>query len=111
MFIVTAQMVQPVNRDDLPRIPNVENLKNGSLLGVEPKSGDLKGPSGFMINSTGGQTGTTGSTAPVNVQPVVQPKVDGPATAAPATNGSIKVPEGSEAAASSAAPAEKKPNQ
>src|SRR5204863_3181216 len=52
MFIVTAQMVQPVNRDDLPRIPNVENLKNGSLLGVEPKSGDLKGPSGFMINST-----------------------------------------------------------
>src|SRR6266550_1559383 len=36
MFIVTAQLVKPVNRDDLPRIPNVENLKNGSLLGVEP---------------------------------------------------------------------------
>src|SRR6185369_10096472 len=27
MFIVTAQMVKPVNRDDLPAIPNVENLK------------------------------------------------------------------------------------
>src|SRR5215208_7352329 len=51
MFIVTAQMVKPVNRDDLPRIPNVENMKNGSLLGVEPKSGgDTTGPSGFIIN-------------------------------------------------------------
>src|SRR5215204_1244375 len=51
MFIVTAQMVKPVNRDDLPRIPNVESLKNGSLLGVEPKSGgDTTGPSGFIIN-------------------------------------------------------------
>src|SRR5215216_559736 len=105
MFIVTAQMVQPVNRDDLPRLPNVENLKNGSLLGVEPKSGDLKGPSGFMINSTGGQSG---STAPVTTQPVVTPKVDGP-TSAPAANGSIKVPEVSAAAPAPAA--EKKPNQ
>src|SRR5215203_5139019 len=84
MFIVTAQMVKPVNRDDLPRIPNVESLKNGSLLGVEPKSGDLKGPSGFMINSSG----PGGATAPAT-QPVVTPKVDGP-TAAPATNGSTK---------------------
>ena len=89
MFIVTAQMVQPVNRDDVPRIPNVENMKNGSLLGIEPKSGDLKGPSGFMINSSG----QDGSAAPAT-QPVVTPKVDGPTTA-PATNGSTKaaVPE------------------
>jgi Flp pilus assembly secretin CpaC len=104
MFIVTAQMVQPVNRDDLPRLPNVESLKNGSLLGVEPKSGDLKGPSGFMINSTGGQSG---STAPATMQPVVTPKVEGP-TAAPAPNGSIKVPEVS---ATAPAAGEKKPNQ
>jgi len=48
MFIVTAQVVKPVNRDDLPAIPNVENLKNGSLLGVEPKGAGLVGPSGFM---------------------------------------------------------------
>ena len=73
MFIVTAQLVQPVNRDDVPRLPNVEGLRDGSLLGVEPKSGDLKGPSGFMINSTG----TSGSTAPVTTQPVVTPKVEG----------------------------------
>src|SRR6267378_5408160 len=51
MFIVTAQMVKPVNRDDLPRMPNVENLKNGSLLGVEPKGGAITGPTGFIINS------------------------------------------------------------
>ena len=108
MFIVTAQLVQPVNRDDVPRIPNVENLKNGSLLGVEPKSGDLKGPSGFMINSSGGQTGTT---TPVTMQPVVPPKTEAAPTAAPATNGSIKVPEVSATVpTSSAAPAgEKKP--
>jgi pilus assembly protein CpaC len=51
MFIVTAQTVKPVNRDDLPRIPEVEKLKNGSLLGVEPKEGaKLTGPSGFIVN-------------------------------------------------------------
>ena len=112
MFIVTAQLVQPVNRDDLPRLPAVEKMRNGSLLGVEPKSGDLKGPSGFMINSTGGQSGST-STAPAATQPVVTPKTDGPQTAAPATNGSIKVPEVSATVPTgSAAPAgEKKPNQ
>jgi pilus assembly protein CpaC len=58
MFIVTAQMVKPVNRDDLPRIPGVENLKNGSLLGVEPnpKSGGVTGPTGFMISPNTEQT-------------------------------------------------------
>ena len=107
MFIVTAQMVQPVNRDDLPRIPNVESLKNGSLLGIEPKSGDLKGPSGFMINSSG----QGGSAAPTT-QPVVTPKVEGP-TAAPATNGTTNkatVPDVS-AAVPAAGAVEKKPNQ
>src|SRR5215208_4240877 len=73
MFIVTAQMVKPVNRDDLPPIPNVENLKNGSLLGVEPRSGDVKGPSGFMINSTG----QTESAAPATTQPAGTPKTEG----------------------------------
>ena len=91
MFIVTAQMVKPVNRDDLPRIPNVENLKNGSLLGIEPKSGDLKGPSGFIISSGSGQVE---SATPATTQPVVTPKIETP-TAAPAANGSTKgaVPE------------------
>src|SRR5215468_9641561 len=36
MFIVTTQIVHPVNRDDLPSLPAVESLKKGSLLGVGP---------------------------------------------------------------------------
>ena len=73
MFIVTAQLVKPVNRDDLPTLPNVDNMKNGSLLGVEPPKGgaSLIGPSGF--------TTTPGATT---TQPVVPAK-----TAAPATSG------------------------
>jgi pilus assembly protein CpaC len=107
MFIVTAQMVKPVNRDDVPRLPNVESLRNGSLLGIEPKSGDLKGPSGFMINSSGQSESAT-----PNMQPVVTPKVDGPA-AVPATNGTTNkpaVPDVSEAAPAPAPAGEKKPN-
>jgi pilus assembly protein CpaC len=49
MFIVTAQVVKPVNRDDLPKIPAVESLKKGSLLGVDSKSG-ISGPTGFITN-------------------------------------------------------------
>jgi pilus assembly protein CpaC len=74
MFIVTAQLVKPVNRDDLPAIPNVENLKNGSLLGVEPKEpkgSGLVGPSGFSTTP-----GTTTAPAPSGAKP-----------AAPATSG------------------------
>jgi len=51
MFIVTAQIVKPVNRDDLPSLPNVENLKKGSLLGVDRKIDSIDGPTGFIINS------------------------------------------------------------
>ena len=76
MFIVTAQTVKPVNRDDLPRIPAVENLKNGSLLGIEPKSGAMTGPSGFIIQPNGTSTPATSTqpqAAPKATVPVVQP--------------------------------------
>jgi pilus assembly protein CpaC len=53
MFIVTAQMVKPVNRDDLPALPNVDNLKKGSLLGADRKPGDIDGPSGFSTSPAG----------------------------------------------------------
>ena len=59
MFIVTAQIVKPVNRDDLPALPNVDNLKKGSLLGVGPQTntgpkqtGEADSQSGYIINST-----------------------------------------------------------
>ena len=85
MFIVTAQLVKPVNRDELPAIPNVDNLKNGSLLGVEPKgtSTNLVGPSGFIT--------TPGAPA--------TPPSDPKQPAAPATTGAKAVTVGNAPAA------------
>src|SRR5919199_65757 len=51
MFVVTAQLVKPVNRDDLPAMRGMDGLKGTSPLGVEPKGEGINGPSGF---STGG---------------------------------------------------------
>lgn len=51
MFIITAQLVKPVNRDDLPVMRGIDGLKKGSPLGVEPKGEGIEGQSGF---STGG---------------------------------------------------------
>ena len=81
MFIVTAQMVKPVNRDDLPAIPNVESLKKGSLLGVDRKDGQIDGPTGFSTSGT-----VKSDDAP---QPVAAPKTTVPAVT-PATEGSTK---------------------
>ena len=89
MFIVTAQIVNPVNRDDLPRLPNVDNMKNGSLLGVEPKStSGLTGPTGFSLKPSGeaGQSEPVNSatpSAPASATPSVPTKdaKDAPATA------------------------------
>jgi len=94
MFIVTAQVVKPVNRDDVPRIPNVESLKNGSLLGVEPSSTTPVGPSGFIINpatpsadpavpATQPANGTKTKTTPAGAS--VDPKAAQPGTATPGT--------------------------
>ena len=89
MFIVTAQVVKPVNRDDLPRIPNVENMKNGSLLGVEPKSGtETTGPSGFIINS-----GTPTTTTPAVTQPAA-PKTGTPGTTPAGGAAKLEMPAG-----------------
>jgi pilus assembly protein CpaC len=52
MFIVTAHVVKPVNRDDLPALPNVDNLKKGSLLGLEKKDSNIDGPTGFITDLT-----------------------------------------------------------
>lgn len=61
MFIVTADLVKPVNRDDLPRLKGIDNLKNGSPLGIEPKDGGISGASGF---STGPATTTEETASP-----------------------------------------------
>ena len=100
VFIVTAQVVKPVNRDDLPRIPGVENLKNGSLLGVEPKDGaKVTGPTGFMIGTDNNSTPAT-STAPASVD---KPKSAVTPAAAPA-----KIPDGAASARPTGASSETK---
>jgi pilus assembly protein CpaC len=58
MFIVTTQVVHPVNRDDLPSLPAVESLKKGSLLGsdttpdVRPtkQTTEANGQSGYITD-------------------------------------------------------------
>ncbi len=78
MFIVTADLVKPVNRDDLPALKGVDNLKNGSLLGVEPKNGGISGVSGFS-------TGSAATTTEQNASPAMQ---KAPASTTPSgTNG------------------------
>jgi pilus assembly protein CpaC len=47
MFIVTAQLVKPVNRDDLPQMRGLDGIKGSSPLGVEPKGEGIQGTSGF----------------------------------------------------------------
>jgi pilus assembly protein CpaC len=47
MFIVTAQIVKPVNRDELPQMRGIDGLKNGSPLGLEPKGEGITGRTGF----------------------------------------------------------------
>jgi pilus assembly protein CpaC len=51
MFIITADLVKPVNRDDLPTMHGVDGLKNGSPLGIEPKGDGLTGESGFSTGA------------------------------------------------------------
>jgi len=76
MFIVTAQLVKPVNRDDLPQMRGVDGLKNGSPLGLEPKSEEIQGRTGFSV--TGQSTEETPAATPKPAQPAkaVEPAVD-----------------------------------
>ncbi|HZE69121.1 MAG TPA: type II and III secretion system protein family protein [Pyrinomonadaceae bacterium] len=53
MFIVTAQLVKPVEPDDLPKLRGIDGLKKGSPLGVEPKGSGVQGASGFSTEKSG----------------------------------------------------------
>ncbi|HAF12477.1 MAG TPA: hypothetical protein DCK99_02010 [Blastocatellia bacterium] len=79
MFIVTAHLVKPVNRDDLPQMRGVDGLKNGSPLGLEPKGEEIQGRTGFSV--TGQNTEETPPAGPKPVEPakVAEPKAK-PAT-------------------------------
>ena len=91
IFIVTAQLVKPMNRDDLPQMRGVDGLKNGSPLGLEPKGEEIQGRTGFSIS---GQNTDVAPAAPKSaepakaVEPVVDPKAkSGTETGAGSTTG------------------------
>jgi Flp pilus assembly secretin CpaC len=66
IFIVTAHLVKPVNRDDLPQMRGVDGLKSGSPLGLEPKSEEIQGRTGFSVT---GQNSDATPSAPKAVEP------------------------------------------
>jgi pilus assembly protein CpaC len=76
MFIVTAQLVKPMNRDDLPQMRGIDGLKSGSPLGVEPKGAEIQGQTGHSV--TGQNTEGTPSATPKSVEPArtVEPAVN-----------------------------------
>jgi len=89
MFIITADLVKPVNSDELPRLKGVDGLKNGSPLGVEPPGDGISGNSGF---STG--TGTQNAAATTTPTTTTVPAAKAPATTTPAEPAkAIKEPE------------------
>lgn len=67
MFIITAELVKPVNRDDIPQMKGVDGLKNGSPLGIEPKGDGINGKTGF---STGAADSKEAEAKPVTSSPV-----------------------------------------
>jgi pilus assembly protein CpaC len=52
MFIVTAQLVKPVNRDDLPQMRGIDGLKSSSPLGVEPQGEGIQGKTGHSVSGS-----------------------------------------------------------
>ena len=56
MFIVTAQIVKPVNRDDIPQMRGIDGLKNGSPLGLEPKGEGISGQTGYKVTGQNEET-------------------------------------------------------
>jgi pilus assembly protein CpaC len=107
MFIVTAQVVKPVNRDDLPSLPAVESLKKGSLLGADttpdtrptkPSTG-VSGQSGYIVDPT---PATNQKPAPALATPTATPgKPDGQGSSSDSSSKKGVGPTKTEASASS----------
>ena len=74
MFIVTANIVKPVNRDDLPQMKGIDGLKTGSPLGLEPKGEGIEGRTGFKVS---GQS-SDAPTQPAEPAKVAEPKASDP---------------------------------
>jgi pilus assembly protein CpaC len=94
VFIVTADLVKPVNRDDLPNMRGIDGLKNGSPLGIEPKGEGISGASGF---STGPATQVPAAAAPAEA-----PKKTA-TPSSPSGDGAVKTEDKTKTAPTSAA--------
>ncbi len=77
MFIVTATLVKPVNRDDLPQLRGIDGLKVGSPLGVEPKSEGIQGKTGYSISGQTTESVPTTTSKPAESPKAVDPKASG----------------------------------
>jgi pilus assembly protein CpaC len=87
MFIVTAQMVKPVNNDDLPNMRGIDGLKGSSPLGVEPKGEGISGQSGYKVSGQSNSTSTPATAAPAKAE---EPKTKATDTATQtSTSGSV----------------------
>ncbi|HEX8474752.1 MAG TPA: type II and III secretion system protein family protein [Pyrinomonadaceae bacterium] len=74
MFIVTAQLVKPINRDDIPTMRGVDGLKGSSPLGVEPKGEGINGDSGFSTGATTSSSNKAMPVAPATPAPAAAPQ-------------------------------------
>jgi pilus assembly protein CpaC len=87
MFIVTAQLVKPMNRDDLPTMRGIDGLKTGSLLGVEPKGEGIQGSTGFSVTGQKAEpTPATTPKAPESSKPEVPKSASGETDATSTTS-------------------------
>lgn len=91
MFIVTAQIVKPMNRDDLPQMRGIDGLKSGSPLGLEPKSEEIQGKTGHSVSSQNLDATPATSPAPKTSEPVKPAETKTKTTTATEGDSSSKV--------------------
>jgi pilus assembly protein CpaC len=107
MFIVTADLVKPINRDDLPVLHGIDGLKKGSPLGVEPKGEGIKGRTGFSTGEVtpGATPAPATETAPKTSAPPAPTSTDQGGKGVQGTTGPTTEKRSSTSAATGLAPA------
>jgi pilus assembly protein CpaC len=74
MFIITAQVVKPMNPDDLPQMRGLDGIKKESPLGVEPKGEGITGDHGFSTGDKSSSAAPAAATPAPAAQPATEPK-------------------------------------
>ena len=92
MFIVTAHMVKPVNRDDLPTLRGIDGLKNGSPLGVEQKGEGIEGRTGYSVSGQAADTTKAPAEAPKPAEPKVKTTTEADSKATDSVNTRVNKP-------------------